>query len=318
MMMDDKGETVSRVTVIMPVYNGGKYIKDAIQSILDQTYPDFTLLCIDDCSTDESLDIIRTFHDDRIQIIQNKSNRGIAYTRNRGLDLAETEYIALLDNDDVAMPYRLEHEVEFLDANLEIQVVGGHQRQIDGEGKDLNKQWSVYLNPAYIAAYLLLNNTIANGTTMFRKAFIEKHKIRYKDNMYGTEDYEFWVQCSLKGRIQNLDEVFLLWRVAGQNETFYRMNQFETVRKEALYKIRNHALTAIGINLTHEKLLLLGRVFYDDGVVDNLEDLEMLYRVLKEISDQALILNLDHSREIITMCRKRFGEKVGKAFFLWE
>lgn len=125
------------------------------------------------------------------------------------------------------------------------------------------------------------------------------------------------MQCSLKGRIQNLDEVFLLWRVAGQNETFYRMNQFETVRKEALYKIRNHALTAIGINLTHEKLLLLGRVFYDDGVVDNLEDLEMLYRVLKEISDQALILNLDHSREIITMCRKRFGEKVGKAFFLW-
>lgn len=302
----------------MPVYNGEKYIKDAIQSILDQTYPGFILLCIDDCSTDGSLDIIRTFHDDRIQIIQNDSNRGIAYTRNRGLDLAKTEYIALLDDDDIAMPYRLEHELGFLDSNHDIQVVGGHQRQIDETGKDLNKQWSVYLNSAYIAAYLLLNNTIVNGSTMFRKSFIDEHQIRYRDHLCGAEDYQFWIECSLNGKIKNMDEIFLLWRVSGQNETFYRLNRYEEERKEALNKIRKYAFREMGFNLSDEQFILLGKVFYDEGIIDTLEELKKLYMVMRDISDQATLLNLQNAKEIKIMCRKRFGEKVGKAFFLWE
>ena len=309
---------MSRVTVIMPVYNGEKYLVEAINSILNQTYSEFTLLCIDDCSTDQSVAIIESIHDDRIRLVQNEKNGGIAYTRNRGLELADTEYIALLDDDDIAKPYRLEHEIKYLDEHPEVDVVGGHQRQIDGEGNDLNKQWSVCLNPAYIDAYLLLNNTVVNGSTMFRKNFIAKHNIRYKDHMCGAEDYMFWVECSLHGKIKNLDEVFLLWRVAGQNETFHMLNNHREERLAALYQIRSSAFTQWGFTLTEEELRFLNRTFYEEANVSSKEELEYLYHIMKKIAAQAKELELKNAKEVVTMCRKRFGEKVGKAFFLWE
>ena len=309
---------MSRVTVIMPVYNGEKYIEQAIHSILRQTYQDFTLLCIDDGSTDNSLKVIDSIKDARISVMSNSENKGIAYTRNRGLELAETEYIALLDDDDIALPYRLEREVNYLDANPDISVVGGHQRQIDENGADLNRQWSVCLNPKYIKAYLLLNNTVVNGSTLFRKSFIEKHHIRYKDNMYGAEDYMFWVECSRYGAIKNLDEVMLLWRVAGQNETFNRINDNQTERYAALSTIRRKAFEQWGFQLGSEQYRILNKVFYEDSIVETQEELVQLYSTLKEITKQARTLKLPHTNEIITMCRKRFGEKVGKAFFLWD
>ena len=308
---------MSRVTVIMPVYNGEKFIKEAIQSILNQTYQNFTLLCIDDCSTDDSVAIIRSIRDSRIRIIQNECNRGIAYTRNRGLDIADSEYIALLDDDDIAMPHRLEKEIEYLDKHKDIQVVGGHQRQIDGNGNDLNKQWSVYLNPAYISAYLLLNNTVVNGSTMFRKDFIDRYNIRYKDNMCGAEDYMFWIECSLHGKIKNLDEVFLLWRVAGQNETYRMLRDYKEERLQALYNIKSYALEQWGFKLTKDEVVKLNKTFYEDSEIESKEEIEMIYVILKKIVNQARELKLENEKEVITMCRKRFGEKVSKAFFLW-
>lgn len=310
---------MSRVTVVMPVYNGERYLREAVQSILNQTYSDFTLLCIDDCSVDNSWSILQSFDDSRIKIIQNEKNGGIAYTRNRGLDIAESEYIALLDDDDIALPYRLEHEVKYLDEHPEIQVVGGHQRQIDENGIDQNKQWSVCLNPDYINAYLMLNNTIVNGSTLFRKEFVDKYHIRYKDYMYGAEDYMFWVECSVYGKIKNLDEVFLLWRVAGQNETFKMISEeFKEKRMKALKEIREKAITSKGICLSDNELEGLNKAFFEDGPIDSKEELEELFSSLKNIAGQAKELQLFNQREIVTMCRKQFGEKVGKAFFLWE
>ena len=309
---------MSRITVVMPVYNAAKYVKEAVESILNQTYSDFLLLCIDDCSEDNSVEILRQIRDKRIKIVENEVNRGIAYTRNVGLGMAKTEYIALIDDDDIALPYRLEHEVQYLDKHPEIQVVGGHQRQIDGLGNDLNKQWSVYLNPNYIQAYMLLGNTVVNGSTMFRKEFIEKHNIRFRDNMCGVEDYQFWVECSLKGKIKNLDEVLLLWRVAGQNTTYDMIENHTEDRFEALSRVKKYALGHTGFNLEKEELDLLCRVFDEEGKVESKEEIESLYRILGKMAKQAHVLGLENEKEIVTMCRKRFGEKIGKAFFLWE
>lgn len=309
---------MARVTVIMPVYNGEKYIREAVESVLNQTYTDFLLLCIDDCSSDHSVEILHQFRDTRMKVVQNQENKGIAYTRNRGLELAETEYIAFLDDDDIAMPYRLKHEIEYLDCHPEIQVVGGHQRQIDGQGNDLNKQWSVCLNPDYIRAYLLLNNTVVNGSTMCRRDFLEEHHIRFKDDMCGAEDYLFWVECSLHGRIKNLDEVFLLWRVAGQNETFHRIEDCSEDRFRALYFIKNFAFKENGFWVEADEMNLLCKIFYEEGQPENIDELQELYRILKKVASQAETFNLENKDEVVTMCRKRFGEKVGKAFFLWQ
>lgn len=309
---------MSRVTVIMPVYNGERYLKESIESILNQTYQDFTLLCINDCSTDNSLSIIQQYNDPRIKLIQNKLNLGIGSTRNVGLEMADTEYIALLDNDDISPSYRLEHEIQYLDSHSDIHVVGGHLRKIDEFGNDLNKQWSVYLNPDYIKACLLLENTVANGSVMFRKSFIDAHNIRYKDNMCGIEDYMFWVECSLNGSIKNLDEVLLYWRITSENETSRMLNKYKKERMSAFLKIRRYAFEQYGFELLEEELCLLNKIFYDDGIVETRAELDRLYYILKKVVHQARELKISNTKEIVTMCRKYFGEKVGKAFFLWD
>lgn len=309
---------MNRVTVIMPVYNAAKYVKKAIDSILNQTYRNFILLCIDDCSTDNSVEIIEKITDERVKLLKNNQNMGISYTRNIGLEHADTEYIALLDNDDIAMPYRLEYEVKYLDDNPDVDVVGGHQRQIDKNGDDIDKQWSVPLNPKYVKAYLLFNNAVVNGSTMFRKEFVDRYNIRYKENMCGAEDFMFWVECSLHGKIKNLDKVFLLWRVTGQNETINMTDNHYDERTNALCRIKNFALDSSGFILEESEKKLLGKIFNEEGQPDNVDEIRALFKILKKISLQAYELNLDNAKEINIMCRKRFGEKVGKAFFLWE
>lgn len=309
---------MSRVTVIMPVYNGERFLKESIESILNQTYQDFTLLCIDDCSTDNSLSVIQKYNDPRIKIIQNKVNLGIGSTRNVGLEMADTEYIALLDDDDISPLYRLEHEIQYLDNHLDIQIVGGHLREIDEFGNDLNNQWSVYLNPDYIKTCLLLENTVANGTVMIRKSFIDEHNIRYKDNMCGVEDYMFWVECSLRGNIKNLDEVLLFWRITDQNETSRMLKKYKQERMKAFLKIRRYVFEQYGFEFLEDELLLLNKIFSDSGIAETREELDRLFCILKKIADQSKELKVSNSKEIITMCRKYFSKKVGKAFFLWD
>lgn len=305
-----------RVTVIMPVHNTQKYIEQAIDSILSQTYTNFELLIIDDASTDNSIDYITNYKDNRIKLVRNKVNLGISRTRNYGIELSNTEYIALMDSDDIATPTRLEKEVRFLDENSDIDVVGGHMRQIDEDGRDLNKQWSVCLNPKYVKAYLLLGNTVANGTTMFRKSFVEKSNIRFDENSIGAEDYRFWVDCSLQGNIANLDEVFLYWRTSHDSETNkVRLNKSRELDE---VNIHNYALQKTGFLLTNNETVILNKVFKDEGIIENKEELIELYHALKSISKQANKLKLNNEKEVAAMCRKRFGEKVGKAFYLWE
>ena len=115
-----------KVTVIMPLYNAKKYVREAMDCILNQTFKDFEFLIIDDCPTDGTLDIVNQIQDNRIRIIHNGKNQGIAYSRNRGLAEAKGEYIALMDDDDLTPLDRLEREVSFLDDYPEIGVIGGN------------------------------------------------------------------------------------------------------------------------------------------------------------------------------------------------
>ncbi len=113
-----------RVTVLMSVYNGEKYLREAIDSILNQTFKDFEFLIIDDGSTDSSADIIRSYTDFRIRLIQNEKNIGLTRSLNKGLKLAKGEYIARMDVDDISLPIRFEKQVSFLDKYEDVKLVG--------------------------------------------------------------------------------------------------------------------------------------------------------------------------------------------------
>ncbi|MBN1353399.1 MAG: glycosyltransferase, partial [Candidatus Omnitrophica bacterium] len=128
-----------KVTVLMPVYNGERFLREAVKSILNQTYTDYELLIIDDASRDSSAEIINSFSDRRIRFVKNKKNMGQMNTMNKGLGLVSGEYIARMDQDDISLPGRLEKEVKVLDANPEIPLVFSDTYIIDSKGKRRKK-----------------------------------------------------------------------------------------------------------------------------------------------------------------------------------
>ena len=113
-----------KVTVLMPMRNVRAYVGDAVRSILEQTFKDFELLVMDDGSTDGSGDLARSFDDPRIRVISGVSSRGVAAVLNRGLDLAQGEYIVRMDADDVSRPCRVAHQLTFMEAHPSVGICG--------------------------------------------------------------------------------------------------------------------------------------------------------------------------------------------------
>src|ERR1039457_4802694 len=126
--------TEPRVSVVMGAYNGERFIRTAIESILNQTFRDFELIVIDDCSTDSTPQILREFNDDKLRVVRNERNLGIAETLNNGIAVARGEYVALQDHDDISLPARLECQVAFLDRNTQVGMVGSGCSVIDEVG----------------------------------------------------------------------------------------------------------------------------------------------------------------------------------------
>ncbi len=151
----------SSVTVLMALYNGGHYLKQSVRSVLNQTHHDFEFLIVNDCSTDESVKIIESFHDTRIHIHHNAANLGQTKSLNVGLKLASGEYIARMDADDVALPQWLEMQVRYIEKNPEHSAVSSYAVAIDEQ----NKIKKLYQPPPLpkrqlFCAHLLLHQSI--------------------------------------------------------------------------------------------------------------------------------------------------------------
>ncbi len=201
------------ISVVMPVFNGEKFLKIAIESILNQTYTDFELIIINDGSTDKSAEIIKSYTDNRIRFLENEGNRGIFYTRNRLFEEVKGKYIAILDCDDYAEPKRLEKQVNFLDKNNEFGLVGSWITLIDGENK-IKGAWNLEYRPERISSKLLFSNQFAQSSVMMRKEFSD---LKYREEYPPVEDYDLWVRISYKTRVTNLAETLVKYRIHDQN-----------------------------------------------------------------------------------------------------
>jgi len=186
------------VTVLMPVYNGLPYLREAIESILNQTYTDFEFLIIDDASTDESLDCINSYQDSRIKVIQNVENVGQVPSLNKGLQVAEGNYIARLDQDDVSLPNRLEEQVGFMEKHPDISILCSWEHTIDSSGKKM-RSWKSNLSNygVFLGRILLGLCPIWHPSVMFRKEVVTG--LGGFDTSYApAEDYELWKRIAFK------------------------------------------------------------------------------------------------------------------------
>lgn len=239
-----------KVSVVMLVYNGEKYIKEAIESILNQTFRDFELLIINDGSTDNSIGIINEFKDSRIRILHNEGNKGLVYSRNMSVSVAKGEFIAVMDCDDISQKKRLEKQLNFLEENPEFAVVGSLVQSINKEGKPIGEAWSLYASPEKIKAIMLFRNFIANPASMIRKEILRQNSY---ENLYPpAEDYALWVRIIENYKVWNIPEILLYYRVHDLNISSLRIAQ----RFEAEKKLIRRQLEQLLPVFSEEELIL--------------------------------------------------------------
>lgn len=196
------------ITVLMTVYNGRKLLPEAIESILAQSHRDFELLIINDGSTDDSLALLHTYTDPRIRIIDQQPNRGIHHTLNRGLREARGRYVAIMDQDDIATPRRLECLYARMEAQPDLVLCGS---AIETFGDHPVPSWVRYFEPDALKVALLFENPICHPSVMLRLSTLADNALQYPDMPY-AEEYCLWVTLSRLRPIANHPEPLLRYR----------------------------------------------------------------------------------------------------------
>jgi|TARA_B100000315_G_scaffold206903_1_gene201518 glycosyltransferase involved in cell wall biosynthesis len=200
----------------MPVYNGAKYLNEAIESILNQTFENFEFLIIDDKSTDNSLEIIKSYDDPCIRLVENAENIGQSATLNKGIDLALGEYIARMDQDDVSLPERLEEQVNYFKQHTDICILGTWWKAIlDDEGHKVYREVRLPEDPDTCAFWMYFygNQPIAHPCVMFIKNKI-KELGGYNEYYRVAQDVELWLRAfSNKLKFANVPKFLFYYRL---------------------------------------------------------------------------------------------------------
>ncbi len=215
------------ISVIMPVYNEEKYLSHAITSILNQSFKNFEFIIINDGSTDNSLNILNSFTDDRILII-NQENKGISISLNNGMNLSRGEFIARMDADDISRFDRLEIQYEFLKNNPEIGIVGSAVNVIDSKGKRWGKQTFIQSDVG-VRWLCLTQSPFVHPSVMIRKECLEQNKLEYSDLRY-VEDYDLWI------RLLSFTKGFVI----GQTLLDYRVHKSNITNMYHKIQLKNH------------------------------------------------------------------------------
>ena len=205
----------------MPVYNGEKYIAQAIDSVLSQSFRDFELIVIDDGSTDKSAEIVGSYSDKRVRYVANQVNLGLASARNRAIEVANSDYLAWLDSDDISLPDRLNKQVALLDRHPGIGLCGTWVRTL---GLGSEQIWQYPSDPMFVRARMLFDDPLATSAAMVRRSCLAMDGLRFDARFPPAEDYDLWERISRNSGVCNIAEVLTLYRV--------HPNQISTIKHE--------------------------------------------------------------------------------------
>ena len=202
------------VTVLMPVFNGASYLREALESVTAQAYEDFEFIIIDDGSSDNSAEIIAAHPDRRIKFIRNERNLGIATTLNRGLQMARGQLIARMDCDDICYRYRLGYQVRFLQEHADVAVCGSW---VEVFGDAAPAIWKYPQQHNAIVCGLIFECVLAHPSIMLRTSMLDNAGLRYDPSMSYAQDYDLWVRCAQKFSLSNIPRVLLKYRIHGNS-----------------------------------------------------------------------------------------------------
>lgn len=243
------------ISVVMAVYNGEKYLKEAIDSILKQSYKKFEFIIINDGSTDNSYNILKEYKeiDDRIILIENIENKGLIYSLNRGLHLSNGKYIARMDADDISEKNRFSEQIKFLEKHKDVAMCSTYIKMFKDNFKLLSKKFGSETEAEKIRTILLFKNYIAHPTVMIRKNIIDKYNLKYNLEDKGMEDYGLWLYLSKHEKIVTIPKYLLKYRFLGTSISSKTLEDIEN-HKIKLKKIYLREFGDFFKNLSDKKL----------------------------------------------------------------
>jgi hypothetical protein len=259
--------TQPKVSVLMSVYNGERYLREAVESILNQTSTDFEFIIVDDGSTDSTQSILESYDDPRLLLARNQENIGLTRSLNKGLALAQGEYVARMDADDIAMPYRFEKQIAFLEKHSETGILGSNGRLIDANGRERGL-YQLPPSDLQIRWRFLLANPFLHPTVMIRRNVLAQNGLIYDEAFQATQDYELWTRILKYTRGANLSELLIQYRLHHGVTSTHRETQLKNHDRVALRTIQEQ-LPDFSISpeqITQLRSLLVGRTKHTPSV----------------------------------------------------
>jgi hypothetical protein len=297
------------VSVVMAVYNGELYLREAVESILDQTYHHLEFIIVNDGSTDSSADILTDYErmDDRVHVCH-QQNQGVSAALNRGCRLATGKYNARMDADDVSLPERLAKQVSYMEGHPDIGVLGGWTQSIDESGR-LLKSWSMPTLPGVVGWSLLFGNCIAHSSVMIRSEVLERVGF-YSSGTYYAVDYDLFARATAVTRIANLPEILVRRRIwDGSSFAQQHQNQEQTVLR-GMFAMHSRLLGP-GVSAQAVASLRLPR-----SHLEGLERIEpavdLVHRLYAAYTQQNL-LSQEESREVAESAARKLYHLSAKA-----
>ncbi len=234
-----------KISVVMPTYNTDiPILKDAVNSILTQTYGKFEFIIIDDCSQNGTQEYFQSIQDDRVKVIRNADNLGVTKSLNIGLKAAKGEYIARMDADDIALPERLEKQLDFMESHPNVVVCG---TWIQAFGDKHYTQKRLIPDREYLRCSMLFGNHygLCHPTAMFRASELRKHNIRYDEELSTAQDYGMWSVCCEYGDIANVPEILLNYRIHDKQISVAKRN----VQIQCTQRVQQNLLKRLACSL---------------------------------------------------------------------
>lgn len=275
--------TTPAITVLMPTYKGAKYIAETIDSILEQTFRDFELLIINDCSPDNTDEVVAKYSDPRIRYVKNEKNLGISGSSNYGFSIAKGKYIARQDHDDISYPTRLAEQFAYMEANPEVGICGTGFKVFGRKSK-------IVTHPECdkeIKSLLLFKMPMAHQTSMMRREVFIKNNLNYDETFLSSNDRKLWIDASPFCLFHNLPKPLLRYRMyAGMTSSTKRQAVLQEGRR-----LRALLYQKMGVEFSQKQIeiidnyLMQGRVHIKDKTI--IQEIEKILSTLVAANEKS-------------------------------
>ena len=249
----------------MTVYNGAPFLRDAIESILNQTYAGFKFLIVDNASTDDSREIIKSYNDPRIELVALPENIGQVPALNKGLSLIDTPLVARMDADDISLPNRLEKQVDFMDKHPDVAISGSFIIVFTGKKETI---WKYPLHSDDIKVKLFFECCLPHPALIYRKTLLDQYNLKYDETLKHSEDWDLFQRTGKYFQLANIPDILFKYRIHNQSVT---RNTFDR-QYPAAVRIDDVSLDWLGLK-THPLRNIHRDVAYETLNIKNREPL---------------------------------------------